>query len=73
MFEFDLRMAVADGEGYYVTRWDRAKPITVRANTEKEAANKAAGVLGKPGDARMSSSIKPYWTWTCDAIREVPE
>lgn len=70
-FEFDLRMAVACGEGYYVTRWDRAKSITVRAATEREAASKAARVLGPAKDAGLSSSIRPYWTWHCDAIREV--
>lgn len=70
-FDFEMRLAVACGEGYYVTRWDRAKSITVRAATEKEAAAKAAAALGPAGKAGLSSSIRPYWTWHTDAIREV--
>lgn len=69
-FEFDLRLAAADPEGYYYTRWDRAKSITVRAENVKVAASKAAKVLG---DAKQTGTwaSRPYWVYKCDAVREV--
>lgn len=62
-FDFDLRLTLGDSEGYYVTRWDRAQSITVRASTKQEAINKAAKALG---DAPRGK----YWTAVCDGIRE---
>ena len=69
-FEFDLRLTTADSDGYYFTRWDRAQKITVTAPTEKEAAAKAAEVLGDPKRTETWAS-RPYWVYKCDAIREV--
>ena len=54
MFDFDLRLAQADREGYYITRWDQATPITVRAATKQQAINQAAAALGEPRRGR-------YW------------
>lgn len=69
-FEFDLRLAAADPEGYCYTRWDRAKKITVRAANEKAAASKAAAVLGDPKSTGTWAS-SPVWVYECDAVREV--
>lgn len=63
VFEFDLRLAEADSEGYYITRWDRARKISAYGKTEKEAAAKAAKVLGAPRPGRC-------WVFRCDGIRE---
>lgn len=54
LFDFDLRLAQADREGYYHTRWDQAIPITVRAATQQQAINDAAAALGEPRRGR-------YW------------
>ena len=54
LFDFDLRLAQADREGYYYTRWDQATPITVRAATKQDAINVAAHALGAPRSGR-------YW------------
>jgi len=70
MFEFDLRLTSADPEGYYYTRWDRAKRITIRASDVKKAAAKAAKVLGDPKSTGTWAS-NPYWVYKCDAVREV--
>jgi len=64
MFEFDLRIAEADSEGYYYTRWDLAHVITVTGATKDEAFSKGFAVLGDPRRGR-------YWTGVCDKIREV--
>ena len=69
-YEFDLRLAAADPEGYYITRWDRAKKITVRAENVRAAAKKAAVVLGDPKSTGAWAS-DPYWVYKCDAVREV--
>ena len=51
LFDFDLRLAQADREGYYYTRWDQATPVTVRATDQQTAINQAAAALGpaRPG------------------------
>lgn len=69
-FEFDLRLTSADPEGYYFTRWDRAKKITVRAANVKKAAAKAAEALGDP-KSTGTWAPNPYWVYKCDAVREV--
>lgn len=69
-YEFDLRLTSADPEGYYYTRWDRAKKTTVTAETKQEAASKAAKVLGSPKSTGTWAS-NPYWVYECDAVREV--
>lgn len=69
-FEFDLRLASADAEGYYYTRWDRSKSITVVASNVKEAASKAAAALGDPRSTGTWAA-RAYWVYKCDAVREV--
>ena len=64
VFEFDLLLTEADRQHYYITRWDRARKITVRGASEKEACARAVAVLGEPRPGR-------YWVYRCDGIREV--
>ena len=66
LFEFDMRVASADKEGYYYTRWDQAYPITLTAENKQEAVNKAVAAMGEPRSGR-------YWTVVTDKIREVKE
>lgn len=54
LFDFDLLLAQADRTGYYITRWDQATPITIRAATKQQAINDAAAALGAPHRGR-------YW------------
>lgn len=63
MMRFDMRAAQADREGYYYTRWDKATPISVVAETKRQAINKAAAALG---DARPGYC----WVFVVDSIRE---
>lgn len=70
IFEYDLRLTSYDPEGYYVTRWDRAKNITVRASTEREAFETAKKALGDPSSTGTWAS-RPRWTYRCDAMRQV--
>lgn len=72
MFEFDLRFTSADPEGYYYTRWDRAKKITVTAQNVGEAASKAAKILGDPRSTGTWAS-NPQWVYKCDAVREIAQ
>lgn len=48
MATYKLLAAGRDSSGYYYTRWDRATPITVKAETEAEALEKAKKALGTP-------------------------
>lgn len=54
LYDFDLRLAQADREGYYYTRWDQSTHITVRAATKQQAVDDAVAVLGEPRQGR-------YW------------
>ncbi|MFT8669477.1 MAG: hypothetical protein ABF778_07010 [Liquorilactobacillus hordei] len=48
MAVFKMRIAPADDEGYYLTNWRRdSTRITVKAETEQEAINKAKKIKGK--------------------------
>lgn len=62
---FKMRAARADREGYYVTRWDLAQPISVVAETQQAAVNEAARILGDAGGGR-------YWTFKVDKIGPAP-
>lgn len=48
MATYKLLAAGRDSTGYYYTRWDRATPISVKAETESEAFEKAKKALGTP-------------------------
>lgn len=61
LFDFDLRLAQADREGYYYTRWDLATPVTIRAATQQEAVDNAARALGEPRRGR-------YWVAQVDKV-----
>lgn len=48
MATYKLLAAGRDSTGYYYTRWDRAIPISVTAETEAEALEKDKKALGTP-------------------------
>lgn len=73
-YHFKGRATGLDPEGYYVTDWDRAKNISVLAETKEQATEKAFVLLGDhPRYARRST---PYrngfngWTLIWDSIEE---
>ncbi len=42
-----MQLVEKDPSGYYITRWDRAIPVTVRAADRAEAFKKAWAVMGE--------------------------
>ncbi|MBF4549689.1 hypothetical protein [Pseudoclavibacter sp. VKM Ac-2888] len=64
VFEYEMRVASADREGYYITRWDQATPVTANAATKQDAVNKACAQMGPARPGR-------YWTVKVDKVREV--
>lgn len=50
LFTFDR--AIYDLEGYYITRWDKSVPTSVRADTEAAARKAAAHLSGPPPRGR---------------------
>ena len=46
--DFHMEYVNADPSGYYITRWDRAVPAVIRAETLDSAAEKLQAILGKP-------------------------
>lgn len=63
-YRFNYRRTYADREGYYHTRWDRAKPVSVIAATEKEAEQKVWALSGEAPRGR-------YWTIILDKVEEL--
>lgn len=63
--QFHMRRAEADREGYYVTRWDRATPMTVLAPDQPAAVSKATAFSGPAKTGK-------YWTFIVDRIEEMP-
>ena len=61
---FHYRRAIADREGYYVTRWDKAVPVQVIAGTEKEALQKVWDLSGEAPRGRC-------WTAKLDKVEEL--
>lgn len=49
LFIFELQAVERRDDPYYVTNWDKAKPITVVAETQQQAIDKADSALGKVG------------------------
>jgi hypothetical protein len=61
---FHMRVASADREGYYYTRWDQATPVTTRATTKQQAVNAACALMGEARRGR-------YWTVMVDKVEPV--
>lgn len=62
MATYKLLAAGRDSTGYYYTRWDRATPISVKAETESEAFEKAKKALGTP------RGVSDSWTFRVKEI-----
>lgn len=65
-YRFNMRRTKYDKTGYYYTRWDNATSMSVIAETQGEAINKALAlspVWDKYSDWR--------WTFHIDSIEEV--
>ena len=48
MLEFNMRAVESDPSGYYITRWDRAVPLAIKADNKDEAIKKSMAALGNP-------------------------
>lgn len=62
MSVFHMLAVEKDNEGYYVTRWDRAIPVEVEAETRAEAFKKLWAILGDAPRGRG-------WSWTAKVKR----
>lgn len=62
---FKFKVAEADRSGYFHTRWDRATPVSVIANTKPEALEKVWAIMG---DARNGR----YWTADMQSVEPAP-
>jgi len=62
MATYKLLATGRDSTGYYYTRWDRAIPISVKAETEAEALEKAKKALGTP------PGVSDSWTFRVKEI-----
>lgn len=65
IYLFSLRATERDTSGYFFPRWDRARPLEVRASTEQEAITKADALL---------PPLRSGWAWAfqVDAVTETP-
>jgi hypothetical protein len=63
MFVFKMRAVDRPRDSYYETRWDRATPVEVVAETKQAAINKAEAMLGNAGQGR-------YWVFHIDSVRD---
>lgn len=70
LYDFDLRVAAADSDGYYVTRWDEATKLTVRATDRSEAFTECWRVMGKSPRGRYWTAILDRATPTDEMIEE---
>ena len=66
MIKFNMKYVEKDSTGYYYVRWDRAKKITVIANSIEEAEEKVRKIIGKP-------KWHDSWIITVESIEEVEE
>ena len=63
-YEFTLDAVTRPDDPYYMTRWGRSRPVTVVAETEQEAINRADALLGDPGG-------HSHWVFRTVNVREV--
>ena len=63
MSEFNMRAVESDPSGYYITRWDRAVSLSIKADNKDEAIKKAKAALG-------SGSRWPY-IFRVDSVTDV--
>lgn len=68
-YRFKGRATGCDPTGYYYPRWDRAQPVSVLAQTKKEATSKALRMLGD--HPRFGNRSSYGWAIKWDEIEEV--
>lgn len=64
LFRFNARAVESDPTGYFMTRWDRAQPVSVIAPNRDEAFKKVRAMMGSP--ARHSA-----WAVKIDSAEEI--
>lgn len=64
LFRFNARAVESDPTGYYMTRWDRAQPVTVVAHTRDEAFKKVRAMMGK-------AARHDVWAVRIDSAEEI--
>lgn len=62
---FKFKVAEADRSGYFHTRWDRATPVSVIADSKPDALEKVWPLMGEARTGR-------YWTASLQSIEPVP-
>lgn len=62
---FKFKVAEADRHGYYVTRWDRATPVSVIADSKPDALEKVWALMGEARSGR-------YWTADLQSVEPAP-
>lgn len=63
-FKFKVWVVDRSYDGYYVTRWDRAKAVEVFADNRDEALKKAFAVMGEAPRDRY---------WVADVDKKIEE
>lgn len=69
-YRFKGRATGSDPTGYYYPRWDKARKISVVAETKKQASEKACRMLGD--HPRFGTSTHYGWAIIWDSIEEEP-
>ena len=64
LFRFNARAVESDPTGYYMTRWDKALPVSVIAHNREEAFLKVETMMGDP--ARHGA-----WAGRIDSAEEI--
>lgn len=62
---FKFRVAEADSSGYFHTRWDRATPVSVIADSKPEALAKVWTIMGEARNGRR-------WTADMQSVEPAP-
>lgn len=62
---FKYKVAEADSTGYFYTRWDRATPVHVIADSRDDAIAKVWPLMGEARSGR-------YWTAKLQSVEPVP-
>lgn len=65
MYIFKVQAQEKDPSGYYLVRWGSAQKLEIKANTKKEALQKAEAVLGD------TPTTGYYWVMVIDKIQEI--
>lgn len=64
LFRFNTRVVESDPTGYYITRWDKALPVSVIAHNRDEAFEKIETMMDEPTPHRS-------WAVRIDSAEEI--